>query len=190
VKWANCCTGSLLCGLKARKAANRGFGDVNIQPIGDGRGWPLATEIQRRDGAEGMSAHAQPVEVDPRRERIAGRLPTAEFGYDELDVGDACQELRQIRAALQSGHALAGRPVLPDGSVAARMLDVDHGKAVTGPLLAPFGAAAARAAQAVREHDGGPPAAGNLTRSGRSRCRAASVQVASISRTANGPGAP
>jgi len=82
-------------------------------------------------------------------------VPASELVEDDGDVLDAEDEVSAVGGLLHGGEALATGDVLPNGGVAAGMLEEDGEIASWGPVAAQVGGAGAGAAEAVAEEDDG-----------------------------------
>ena len=121
-----------------------------------GRDKNLAGDGQRGERAEGMSRHAEAREVEPVLQRGIFLVQLFQPVNREAHVGRAVGGVVEIGGGLaQTGFQLSRRLVLPDGGVAAEMLQVDRNVAVRGPIAAEIFVAFARPAETVGENDHG-----------------------------------
>src|SRR5450631_2005341 len=119
-------------------------------------GKSLAAHRLCRKRAEGMSRHADPLEIEAAlQDRSAIRVPALELVDDGVDILHARHEILRARRLLHGAHALRHRLVAPDRRVAARVLHEYRHIASRRPTLSHEGVALARSSEAVAEkHDG------------------------------------
>ena len=98
-----------------------------------------------------MARKADMGKVRASQQRIPGPLAACQFVEHELHILTPGERILHTRRLAQ-GHQAGQRPlVLPQGLVAAQVLQVDGDESVRGPYLAPARAGCPRSAEPVRK---------------------------------------
>lgn len=111
-----------------------------------------------RRSAEGMPRHANTVEVQPARQRVAGLgVPDRQLIEDRGHIPNPQQKVGRVRRLSHRSHALAGRHILPDAVIAAGVLQEDGNISPCRPVRSEVGTPRPTTAESVAEqhHRGG-----------------------------------